>query len=138
MVHRDVIIDLIPLYLSGDASAETRKLVEEAAKSDPELAKQLAADRELLSLGTPPSLPPDHEKRTLDRTKASVRWRTLTFAAALVCTFVPFTFSWESGRGFSWLLWRASPIGCGLLLAAAVALWSAHLALQLRLRRSGI
>lgn len=138
MIHRDVIIDLIPVYLSGEASAQTRALVEEAAKSDPELAQLLAREREQLSFGAPPPLPPDHEMKTLDRTKAAVRWRTLTFAGALVCTSIPFTFSWESGHGFSLLLWHAFPAGCLVLLAAAVALWTTHLGLRLRLRRSGI
>lgn len=84
MIHRDVVIDLIPVYLSGEASEETRKLVEQAVKSDPELAKNLDRERELLSLGAPPALPPDHEKRTLDRTKTAVRRRSVTFAGALL------------------------------------------------------
>lgn len=138
MIHRDVVIDLIPAYLSGEASAETRKLVEQAMKYDPELAKLVERERELLSFGAPPALPPDHEKRTLDRTKAAVRWRTVTFAAALVCSCLPFTFTWDSGRGFDFLLWRASPLGSVLLLIAAAVLWTVHVAMRLRLRQSGV
>lgn len=138
MIHRDVVIDLIPVYLSGEASEETRKLVEQAVKSDPELAKNLDRERELLSLGAPPALPPDHEKRTLDRTRTAVRRRSMTFAGALLFSCLPFTFSWESGRGVDLLLWRAAPLACVVLLIAAAALWIAHVAIRLRLRRSGI
>ena len=36
---RDVILDLLPLYLADEVSADTRTLVEEYLKTDPELAK---------------------------------------------------------------------------------------------------
>jgi hypothetical protein len=37
-ITRNVILDLLPLYLADEASAETRKLVEEYLETDPELA----------------------------------------------------------------------------------------------------
>jgi anti-sigma factor RsiW len=45
-ITRDVILDLLPLYLADEASAATRALVEEYLETDPELAdmaKQSAA-----------------------------------------------------------------------------------------------
>ena len=38
-VTRDVILDLLPLYLANEVSAETRALVEQHLETDPELAK---------------------------------------------------------------------------------------------------
>ncbi len=38
-VTRDVIMDLLPLYLAQEASADTRALVEEHLGNDPELAR---------------------------------------------------------------------------------------------------
>ena len=38
-ITRDVITDLLPVYLSGEASADTKALVELFLKDDPEFAK---------------------------------------------------------------------------------------------------
>lgn len=37
-ITRDVILDLLPLYLAGEVSADTRTLVEKYLETDPELA----------------------------------------------------------------------------------------------------
>ena len=36
---RNIILDLMPIYLAGEASEDTKTLVEEYLKTDPELAK---------------------------------------------------------------------------------------------------
>jgi len=38
-ITRNVILDLLPLYLADEASADTRALVEKYLETDPELAK---------------------------------------------------------------------------------------------------
>lgn len=38
-VTRNVIVDLLPLYLAEEASADTRALVQQHVESDPELAR---------------------------------------------------------------------------------------------------
>lgn len=69
-ITRDVIADLYPLYLSGDVSADTRRIVESFLKEDPEFARSLEEDgRDSLAAYAPPSLPPDHELKTLTRVK---------------------------------------------------------------------
>ena len=40
-VTREVILDLLPVYLSGEASPDTRSLIEEYMKQDPELAQRI-------------------------------------------------------------------------------------------------
>ena len=40
-VTREVILDLLPVYLSGEASPATRTLVEEYLKQDAELAQRI-------------------------------------------------------------------------------------------------
>ena len=39
-VTRDVVKDLLPIYLADEASADTRSIVEEWLRTDPELARQ--------------------------------------------------------------------------------------------------
>jgi predicted anti-sigma-YlaC factor YlaD len=38
-ITRNVILDLLPLYLAGEVSGETRALVEEFLEGDPEMVK---------------------------------------------------------------------------------------------------
>ena len=40
-ITRDVILDLLPLYLDGEASPDTQVLVEQYLETDPELAEKV-------------------------------------------------------------------------------------------------
>ena len=69
-ITRDVINDLLPVYLAGDASADTRALLEDYLRRDPALAADVRAQAEksaalLSSLGAAPA--PDHEVATFDK-----------------------------------------------------------------------
>jgi hypothetical protein len=69
-VTREVITDLYPLYLSGDASADTRRLVEACLKADPEMLRTLeTSGGNPLAGRAAPSLPPDLELKTLGQVK---------------------------------------------------------------------
>jgi hypothetical protein len=64
---RDVVVDLWPLYVSGEASADTRALVETFIEKDREFGERLRLQD---GAGLRPSavvLPPDHERATLLR-----------------------------------------------------------------------
>ncbi|MDX9760371.1 MAG: hypothetical protein RBU27_14535, partial [Bacteroidota bacterium] len=43
-LSRNVIIDLLPAYIAGEASEETRRLVEEYAARDPRIAELLRSE----------------------------------------------------------------------------------------------
>src|SRR4029453_842003 len=67
-VTREVISDLWPLYLSNDLSAGSRRLSEEFLESDPTFTQSLPdVGTDPLESYQPPSLPPDHEMKTLER-----------------------------------------------------------------------
>ena len=80
-VTRDVIVDLWPLYVSGEASRDTRGLVEAFLHQDPEFARELRQDASGPLTGHDvPSLTPDHELRTLAQIKRRLigpRWLLL-------------------------------------------------------------
>jgi hypothetical protein len=80
-VTRDVIVDLWPLYASGEASQDTRGLVEAFLREDPEFVRELRQDaRGPLAGHDVPSLTPDHELRTLAQIKRRLigpRWLLL-------------------------------------------------------------
>ena len=68
-VTRHVISDLWPIYASGEASADTRALVEAFLATDPSFAATLReSDGLAISCGVP-ALPPGHEIAALDRTR---------------------------------------------------------------------
>ena len=73
-VTRDVIGDLLTVYLAGDAGSDTRALVEDWLQSEPELARQVELARQT-DLPHVPALPPGTEKVALDRTRRQLRWR---------------------------------------------------------------
>src|SRR5258708_33891667 len=68
-VTREIIADLYPLYVSGDATADTRRLVEAYLNEDPEMKRTLETGRDPLAAQTAPSLPPDLELKTLKQLK---------------------------------------------------------------------
>lgn len=53
-ITRDVILDLLPLYLAGEVSTDTRALVERYLEADPELAD---AAKELAAMELPEDIP---------------------------------------------------------------------------------
>ena len=75
-VTREVILDLLPVYLTGEASPATRELVEEYLKQDPELARRLRNQwAENLSRVAPSTLPPELELNALRRTRGLISWQ---------------------------------------------------------------
>src|SRR5262245_481556 len=59
-VNRHVVTDLLPLYLSGEAHADTRSLVDEYLRGDPEFARLVEKQRGPLERWqAPPELTPD-------------------------------------------------------------------------------
>ncbi len=67
-VTREIISDLYVLYSSGDATADSRRLVEEFLSHDPELAASLKESGGTIPI-LPAPLPPGHELKTLNRIK---------------------------------------------------------------------
>ena len=74
-ISREVINDLWPVYAAGEASADTRALIEEFFDRDPEFARILRAhgDENLLGHDVP-RLPLDSEAKALRKTKRLRNW----------------------------------------------------------------
>ena len=62
-ITRDIISDLYVLYSSGDATADSRKLVDEFLSQDPELAASLKESGGTIPI-LPAPLPPAHELKS--------------------------------------------------------------------------
>lgn len=136
---REIILDLLPAYASGEASAATRALVEAHLARDPELARLLGEARSLPKLA--PSLPPEMELRSLKRTRGLLRWRQWWFAGAITFTALSLTSEIEFGArritSFRLLIFDY-PLEFGICLMLAVACWTAYVALRRRLRAGAL
>jgi hypothetical protein len=130
-VTREVINDLWPLYASGEASADTRALVEAFVVQDPEFAALLRGrGEEALLRHDVPGLPPDREAQALRKTKRLLHgWDWLLFMAML---FSGFAF----GRIVSDTSWDVSPVNFILTATIAVAFWIAFFTRLVWVRKS--
>jgi hypothetical protein len=121
-VTREVINDLWPVYAAGEASADTRALVEAFLRDDPEFASLLRGrGEEGLLRHDLPKLPPDREAQALRKTKRHLRgWSWLMFLAIL--------FSCSAfGRIISDTSWDVSPVNFIVTAAIAVGFWIAFI-----------
>ncbi|MGE5833454.1 MAG: hypothetical protein ACM4AI_03160 [Acidobacteriota bacterium] len=135
-ISRDVVKDLIAVYLAGDASADTRALVESYLKTDPELAKDVEAAGHA-TLGLPPTRTPTAEKQTLEATQQQLKVRTSTLVVAMIFTVLPLTFAFH-GTTITFLLIRDAPVIGIAWWATAAIMWIWHLMIRRRLRVSGL
>ena len=82
---RDIITDLLPLYFSGEASADTRALVEEYFVQDPEferMARRMAESLKALQIA-PTDDDEELEKRTLLRTRSELRTKNISLGVVV-------------------------------------------------------
>ena len=135
-ISRDVVKDLVAVYLAGDASADTRALVESYLKTDPELAKDVEAAGHA-TLGLPPTHMPTAEKQALEATQQQLKVRTSTLVVAMIFTVLPLTFAFH-GTTITFLLIRDAPVIGLAWWATAAIMWIWHLMIRRRLRVSGL
>lgn len=135
-ISRDVVKDLIPVYLAGDASADTQAIVESYLKTDPELANDVKAARGT-SLDLPATPAPTAEKQALEATRQLLKSRTSTLVVAMIFTVLPLTFAFR-GTAITFFLIRDAPvIGLAWWMTAAI-MWIWHARIRRRLRVSGL
>jgi len=138
-ITRDIVTDLLPAYLSGEASADTRALVEEFFKQDPEFESMAKEKKPDELLGTPPviGLKEEHERAALIRTRSLLQWRSHWFALALMFTAVPLSCVFSS-RGLVWFMLRDAPHFGIMCWGIALVCWIQFIRSRRRLRSSGV
>jgi anti-sigma factor RsiW len=137
-VTQEVILDLLPLYLSGEASPATRALVEEYMKQDVELAQRVRLQwADNLAKAVPSALPPDLELRSLRRTRSLLGLQRWLFGFGIF--FAAMSLSNQSSfegshlKEFHFLL-RDYPVELGICVVLGLACWIAYFAIRRRLR----
>ena len=133
-VTRDVVLDLLPLYLSGEASADTRALVETFLATDPQLAR-IAGDG-VAQPGNPPPADDTQARASLARTRRLLQRRQIAFGVALTLTLMPLSFMF-SGNRLVWTMWRDAPAIAMLCLVGAAGCWTWFARVRAALRAPG-
>ena len=90
-ITRNTILDLLPLYLSGEASAETQTLVEGYLETDPELAE---IARRLNGMVKPEDIPipiqKDDQMEAYKEAQRMIQRRTLFWGAIIAVVALAF------------------------------------------------
>lgn len=118
-ITRDVITDLLPIYLAGEASQDTRDLVETFLKGDPDFAK-LVAEQETPLPESHIRISKDTEMQTLSATRTLLRKRSIFLGIAIFFTCFAFAFTFDRS-GLHWL-WTQSPLSA--IINLVLGAWS--------------
>jgi len=114
-VTRQVVTDLLPIYLSGEASEDTKTLVEDYFRQDPDferIARSAGTPLETLRATAPIAASPERKKRDLESVFLGLRRRKWLFGVSLFLTLTPLSFDFNHGRIVSLMrpqaLWHAA------------------------------
>ena len=141
-VTREVVTDLLPIYFAGEASGDTKVLVEDYFRQDPDferIARNAATPLETLRAARPIAPSAEKEKRDLESVLWGLRRRTWLFGVSLFLTLAPLSFDFTHGlsrmvrdvpwhAAFDWSLaavlwfvyfahlrWRTAKLVCAIL-----------------------
>src|SRR5215467_8216224 len=84
-VTREVVTDLLPVYFSGEASGDTKALVEDYFHQDPDferIARSAATPLETLQRSAPIAAGPEKEKRDLEIVRRGLWRRRMLFGGS--------------------------------------------------------
>ena len=134
-IPRDVIIDLLPAYLSGDVSDTTRALVDDYLRGDPALAAEVRGAGAIQLPAPASSVPATLEMRALKET----RWRVaaLRWLFGLACFFSAVSLGVEirhvDGNWTTSLLLLRYPSVMIYPAALAIVCWISYFGLRRRM-----
>jgi hypothetical protein len=132
-VTKEVITDLFPIYAANECSKDTRALVEQYLRDNPEQAEGLRRVMNTPLPGGTAQLPRSEEVRALREARGRLRRQSWLMGLAIFFSLVPFSFLVTSERIY-WLF-RESPGSAIVYAVIGAALWGAYFLMR---RASGI
>lgn len=140
-IPKAIILDLLPAYTSGEASAETIAVVEKYLENDPQLAARLRSQSANgLKTMEPLLVPAELELVSIRRAKRLMRWQRWLLIMALCLSYAALEAEAVLGE---WrmkplhLLLKSNPFLIGILPILALICWIAYFWLKQRLRSAG-
>ena len=114
-VTAEVVTDLLPIYFSGDASKDTKALVEDYFRENPDferIARRAATPLETLHAAPPVAVDSEKEKRDIESVRCGLERRKWLFGLSLFLTLSPLSFYLRHGHLASLMvgdaLWAAA------------------------------
>jgi hypothetical protein len=129
-VTRDVITDLLPVYFSGEASEETKQLVEIYFRENPDFertARRAAIPLEQSRRTAPVAAEAEREKFDLQWARKEFLRRRVVFAVALFFTCAPLMTVFGNGR-VDWTAFLNDPWLLALFWCVAGLFWFQYVA----------
>ena len=137
-VTDEVMNDLLTLHLAGEASADTKALIESHAGQNAAFASKLEASGALSSFRLPDGGPPsDHELKTLTETRKFILLRTVFWAGGILFTLLPLVFTFDE-RGVEFLVLGRHAGLMWSFWSIAVAAWTACYVMHRQIRPVGL
>jgi hypothetical protein len=136
-VTRDVVRDLVVVYLTGEASEDTRRLVEEWLVRDPELAESVKSAGGFTVPHTTP--PAGLEIRALDRTRKLLSRKNYLLWFSLLLTYLPLSFGYNlTTKHLTYVMFWDYPALAGVFLVLGIQGWIAFLYTCHQLQGTGL
>lgn len=123
-VTTEVITDLLPVYFAKECSKDTKLLVEEFFKANPEFERHAGELRSPFPNTIPPALDKEDAIRLLGKIRWLLKVRSYIMAFAILCSLAPFSFTFTEGK-FYWF-YAGSPNTAIIYGVAAVVLWVSY------------
>jgi hypothetical protein len=136
-ITQEVISDLLPLYFSGEASEDTRKLIDTYFEQNPEFAEKAKATQEqLITNEIPIKLTKEDEMESLNKTKKRIKLQHFLIGFAIFFTIAPFSFAHFDGKSY-WLL-TDSPMTALIYGSIGILFWISYFVMRYKNRISGL
>jgi len=118
-ISEDVVRDLLPLYVAGEVSSDTQRLVQEYLAQDPTLAASVRTFTEgMLSLeDVEPSASERLQVESFQKTRRAVRRDNILLGFGIAYLVAPFSFLFVGSR-ITWLMLRDNPMQSGFFVFA--------------------
>ena len=136
-ITREVITDLLPLYLAGEASEDSRRLVDEYFASDPEFARLAKTPLNVPAADRGFDAAARRQAETLAKTKGAIRFRSWIMCFAIFFSLVPFSATFENGKLVE-LMWRDAPLKALMFQLVGIGLWALYYRANRRLRSTSL
>ena len=114
-ITQEVVTDLLPVYFSGEASRDTKSLVEEYFRENPDferMARSAGTPLDTLRAAQPVAAGSEKEKRDLESVRCGLDRRKWMFGLCLYLTLSPLFFYFTHGHLVSLMigdfLWEAA------------------------------
>jgi hypothetical protein len=138
-VTRDVVYDLLPLYFAGQVSDDTKRLVADFFKADPEFGRMAERFASLVKDERDERRSSDLDRGvlTLRRTRRFLRYRNQLIGAAVPCSLMPFSFGFGGGDR-TWFMLRDNPQAAAVFALVGLGCWIGAYLMGHRSRHTGL